>query len=53
MALSSIKKLSLIILPLVMVFGVSACTTAEEEIGQCEPGVSGISRMGDVTPPGC
>jgi len=30
----------------------AACTT-EEEIGQCEPGLSEISGLGTVTPPGC
>lgn len=30
----------------------AACAT-EEEIGECEPGVSEISELGTVTPPGC
>lgn len=53
MTLSSIKKVSLVLLPAVLALGLSACAPVEEEIGQCEPGVSDMSRMGDVTPPGC
>ena len=53
MTLSAIKKVPLAFLPFVVAIGLSACTPMEEEIGQCEPGVGGISRMGDVTPPGC
>jgi len=25
----------------------------EEEIGECEPGVEGISQIGDITPASC
>lgn len=32
---------------------VAGCAPVEEEVGQCEPGVEGLSRMSDVTPPGC
>ena len=31
----------------------AGCAPVEETIGQCEPGVEGISAAATVTPPGC
>ncbi|TCP21224.1 hypothetical protein [Rhodovulum adriaticum] len=40
---------------LILGFGVVAllAACAQEPVSECEPGVSEISEMGTVTPPGC
>lgn len=32
--------------------GLSACTQLEQDVGECEPGVEGISGMATVAPHG-
>ncbi|MHC0054460.1 hypothetical protein [Actibacterium sp. D379-3] len=39
---------------LVLALVVAGCAAPlKEEVGECEPGVAGISHAATVTPPGC
>jgi len=37
----------------VLLAALAACTAPEEPLGQCEPGVSGLSGLGTVAPGHC
>jgi hypothetical protein len=44
-----------VMMALALMLGVAACSDVVEftETGQCEPGVEGLSQIGDITPAGC